>query len=66
VSFSLGISSNKFRENPTYEHLYFSGGLPIPLKKGLNRSSFKVKSMRWDGFWFYLIIDSGNPQKMIG
>ena len=42
------------------------GGLPIPLKKGRNRSSFKVKSMRWDGFWFYLIIDSGNPQKMIG
>jgi hypothetical protein len=38
----------------------------IPAKKDRDRSSFKVKSMRWDGFWFYLIIDSGNPQKMIG
>jgi len=28
VIFSLRISSNKFRENPTFEHLYFSGGLP--------------------------------------
>jgi len=28
VIFSLRISSNKFKEDPTFEHLYFSGGLP--------------------------------------
>jgi len=37
-----------------------------PAEKSREGSSFEVKSMRWNEFWFYLITDSGNPEKVIG
>jgi len=68
VIFSLRISSNKFRENPTYEHLYFSGGLPPAqndlgvmyyLGHGVTRNNTRAY------MWFYLSASGGDKGAMV-